>query len=244
MKTTEYEVTWKDKPHSLRTWVSREILANMGCINKLNRYDEKLAAEAGLMNKSLTAKEIEKHLLGFGIEPEQASHTLINALSGGQKVKIVLAASMWLNPHLIILDEPTNYLDRDGLGALTKAIEEFKGGVVIISHNREFANAVAQEKWIMEKGHLRREGESTANKEKKEVSGNPKIKETLFDAMGNEIKVNTLKSLSEKENKKKIRQLEKVLRKLKKNKSAIEKIYEIEDELDKLRDDLDKMKDK
>ena len=67
-------------------------------------------------------------------------------------MKVVLAASLWQNPHLIILDEPTNYLDRDGLGALTRAIEEFKGGVIIISHNREFANAVAQEKWIMEDG--------------------------------------------------------------------------------------------
>lgn len=53
---------------------------------------------------------------------------------------------MWMCPHLLILDEPTNYLDRDGLGALTKAIEEFKGGVVIISYNREFANAVATKK--------------------------------------------------------------------------------------------------
>ena len=86
------------------------------------------------MDKSLTSKSIEKHLSGFGIDPEQASHTLIGSLSGGQKVKVVLAASLWLNPHLIILDEPTNYLDRDGLGALTKAIEEFKGGVVTISH--------------------------------------------------------------------------------------------------------------
>merc|ERR1711916_245359 len=125
-------------------------------------------------DKSLTKKEVEKHLRGFGIEAEQASHTLIGSLSGGQKVKVVLAASMWLNPHLVILDEPTNYLDRDGLGALTKAIEEFKGGVVIISHNREFANAVSQEKWIMEKGKLRKEGESYGTG-KEEESGNSEI---------------------------------------------------------------------
>ena len=63
------------------------------------------------------------------------------------------------------MDEPTNYLDRDGLGALTKAIEDFNGGVIIISHNKEFANAVSQEKWIMEKGLLRKEGESITTKE-------------------------------------------------------------------------------
>jgi len=59
--------------------------------------------------------------------------------SGGQKVKVVLGASMWQDPHIVVLDEPTNYLDRDGLGALTKAIEEFEGGVIIISHNRSSA---------------------------------------------------------------------------------------------------------
>ena len=81
------------------------------------------------------------------------------------------------------------YLDRDGLGASFYFIEEFKGGVVIISCNREFANAVAQEKWIMEKGHLRREGESTANQEDDSNTGNPKIKDTLFDAAKREMKL-------------------------------------------------------
>jgi elongation factor 3 len=67
---------------------------------------------------------------------------------------------MWQDPHIVVLDEPTNYLDRDGLGALTKAIEEFEGGVIIISHNKEFCNAVASEKWIMKAGLLKQEGES------------------------------------------------------------------------------------
>merc|ERR1719301_478295 len=110
------------------------------------------------MTKPLTQVAIEKHLGDFGIEPEQASHTMIQALSGGQKVKVVLAASMWQNPHLLILDEPTNYLDRDGLGALTLAIREYQGGVLIISHNREFCDGCCQEKWIMQGGRLRIEG--------------------------------------------------------------------------------------
>merc|ERR1711985_48476 len=97
------------------------------------------------------------HLVDFGLEVEAASHTTIQSLSGGQKVKVVLGASMWLNPHILILDEPTNYLDRDGLGALTLAIQDYGGGVIIISHNREFANAVATEKWIMKAGNLKQE---------------------------------------------------------------------------------------
>jgi elongation factor 3 len=74
----------------------------------------------------------------------------MSALSGGQKVKVVLAAAMWFQPHLLILDEPTNYLDRESLGALAKAIDEFEGGVVIISHNSEFVRQVCPEEWIMD----------------------------------------------------------------------------------------------
>merc|ERR1719473_2394386 len=115
---------------------------------------------AGLMSKPLTSESIEKHLADFGLDAEAASHTSIQSLSGGQKVKVVLAGSMWLCPHIVILDEPTNYLDRDALGALTLAIKSFEGGVIIISHNKEFCNAVATEKWIMQGGKLRQEGES------------------------------------------------------------------------------------
>ncbi len=56
--------------------------------------------------------------------------------AGGQKVKVVLAAAMWNNPHMLVLDEPTNYLDRESLGALAGAIKDYGGGVIMISHNR------------------------------------------------------------------------------------------------------------
>ena len=75
------------------------------------------------------------------------------------KVKVMLAAAMWQNPHVLILDEPTNYLDREGLGALVLAINDYKGGVLIISHNKEFRNGIATEKWIMNRGMLRIENE-------------------------------------------------------------------------------------
>ena len=54
---------------------------------------------------------------------------------------MVLAACMWLSPHILVLDEPTNYLDRDSLGALATAIKEYGGGVVMISHNSGAAPA-------------------------------------------------------------------------------------------------------
>merc|ERR1712176_1358018 len=49
--------------------------------------------------------------------------------------------------HIVVLDEPTNYLDRDSLGALSRAIKEFQGGVLMISHNAEFFGDIAPEVW-------------------------------------------------------------------------------------------------
>ncbi|VVU95419.1 ABC transporter [seawater metagenome] len=235
-KTKEYEVKWVGKPREESMWVKKEMLLSMGTLTMMQRYDEKLAAEAGLMSKTLTTDSIEKHLKGFGIEAEQASHTLLGSLSGGQKVKVVLAASMWLNPHLVILDEPTNYLDRDGLGALTKAIEEFKGGVVIISHNREFANAVAQEKWIMEAGRLRKEGESIANQEEETGHGNKVQDDTFTDSHGNVLKINRKAELSEKDKKTEIKRITKRIKSAKKNNDLTqEEIWELEEKLDELK---------
>merc|ERR1739845_342575 len=115
------EVKWQFKPMESNLWVKKDTLVKMGFLKLIQREDERQAAMAGLMTKQLTQPSIEKHLMDFGVDPESASHTQINQLSGGMKVKVVLAASMWQNPHILILDEPTNYLDREGLGALISA---------------------------------------------------------------------------------------------------------------------------
>merc|ERR1712194_654317 len=134
------------------TWVSRTLLIEMGYKTQVQREDEKQAAMAGLQNKQLTTPGVEKHLADFGVTPEFATHNNLRSLSAGQKVKIVLGAAMWQNPHILVIDEPTNYLDRDALGALTEAISNWLGGVVVISHNLAFCDQVATEKWIMELG--------------------------------------------------------------------------------------------
>lgn len=64
-------------------------------------------------------------------------------------MKLVLAAAMWNNPHMLVLDEPTNYLDRESLGALATAIQDFQGCVVMISHNSGVHGV-----WLREFGDL------------------------------------------------------------------------------------------
>ena len=190
----------------------------------IQRYDEKEAITSGVASKNLTTKDIEKHFADFGIFSEEASHTLIKSLSGGQKV--------WQNPHLIILDEPTNYLDRDGLGALTNAIHEFEGGIVIISHNKEFTDAVSQEKWIMDKGLLRKEGESIDTTE--DVAPSFAADDVVVDGFGNVITIDKQNKLTAKEKKKAIKLLHKKISDAKKKRMSDDVIYEFEMQLEDL----------
>ena len=121
------------------------------------------------------------HTLGGALKASP-SPLFVSTDSDGE---VVLAAAMWQNPHVLILDEPTNYLDREGIGALVLAIRDCEGGVLIISHNKEFCDGVATEKWIMNKGILRIKGEPVA-KEKEKQSVN-KQQEDVYDAFGNKI---------------------------------------------------------
>merc|ERR1712056_65859 len=236
-KTFEYEVKWQFKPIESNVWVEKDILIKMGYLKMVQREDERQAAMAGLMTKQLTQPGVEKHLGEFGVDPESASHTQINQLSGGMKVEIVLAAAMWQNPHILILDEPTNYLDRDGLGALILAIKDYKGGVLIISHNKEFCENVATEKWIMKGGYLRIEGESKSD-EKEELSGGAAAAE-VFDGAGNKIDVKANVKLSSKDAKKLIKDIEKKLKDNKKKKTLTdEEVWELEDKLTELKEQL------
>merc|ERR1712078_469035 len=234
-----YEVKWQFKALDQNTWVSREILVKMGYLKLVQREDERQAAMQGLQTKQLTQPGVEKHLTNFGVDPESASHTQISQLSGGMKVKVVLAASMWQNPHILILDEPTNYLDRDGLGALVLAIKDYKGGVLIISHNKEFCDGVATEKWIMNKGKLRIEGapaEEAGDEKAKELGP----KEDVYDGAGNKIDVKANASVSAKDAKKQIKDIEKKIKDGEKKKTLTEEeLWELEDKITALKEKLE-----
>merc|ERR1712070_754337 len=236
-KTYEYEVKWQFKALDANVWVEKDTLIKMGYLKLVQREDERQAAIAGLQTKQLTQLSIEKHLGDFGIDPESASHTQINQLSGGMKVKVVLAGCMWQNPHILILDEPTNYLDREGLGALVLACKDYKGGVLIISHNREFCDSVATEKWIMKGGYLRIEGESVDLHAGQEDSS--KGPDEVYDGAGNKIDVKKDLMLDAKTLKKKIKDLEKKLKDGKKKKTLTdEEMWEIQDQLTELGEKL------
>jgi elongation factor 3 len=140
--------------------ISRETLLDLGFDKLVQEFDDHEASREGLGFRELQPKVISKHFEDLGLDPDIANHNEISGLSGGQKVKVVIAGAMWNNPHLLVLDEPTNFLDRDSLGGLAVAIRDYRGGVVMISHNEEFVGALCPEQWhvangrVTHKGHL------------------------------------------------------------------------------------------
>lgn len=153
-KTFQYEVKWRAWLPKYNSQVSRETLIEWGFDKLVQEFDDHEASREGLGYRELQPTVISKHFEDLGLDPEIANHNEIGSLSGGQKVKVVIAGAMWNNPHLLVLDEPTNFLDRDSLGGLAVAIRDFKGGVVMISHNEEFVGALANEQWHINDGRM------------------------------------------------------------------------------------------
>lgn len=139
--------------------------------------------------RPLVRKEIESHCANFGLDAELVSHSRMRGLSGGQRVKVVLAACSWQRPHLIVLDEPTNYLDRDSLGALSKALKAFGGGVIIITHSAEFTKDLTEEVWAVMDGKMTPSGHNWVQGQGSgpRLAANDDDEEEKFDAMGNKI---------------------------------------------------------
>lgn len=101
---------------------------------------------------NLGPPEKARAILGqFGL-PGGSHFTKIGNLSGGQKARVAFAALMLMKPHIIILDEPTNHLDIESVEALTTAISNFNGGLVLVSHDARLITEVECELWVCEDG--------------------------------------------------------------------------------------------
>eukprot|EP01065_Artemidia_motanka_P006077 TRINITY_DN12963_c0_g1_i1.p1 TRINITY_DN12963_c0_g1~~TRINITY_DN12963_c0_g1_i1.p1 ORF type:complete len:1180 (+),score=438.27 TRINITY_DN12963_c0_g1_i1:66-3542(+) len=163
----EYEARWVGRGKLDTSWVNGDDLWERGWKKPCKVVDDRIAAQKGRQESkvAVTQEAVERHLEACGLSAEFGTHHQISTLSGGQKVKVVLAASTWDRPQIIILDEPTNYLDRESLGALADAIREYEGGILIVSHNQQFCKELCPETWVVER---KADGLATVD-----VQGNP-----------------------------------------------------------------------
>jgi ATP-binding cassette subfamily F protein 3 len=79
----------------------------------------------------------------------------VGSMSGGEKARLVLAMLVWQRPNLLLLDEPTNHLDLTTREALSMALNEFEGTVMLVSHDRALLREVCDEFWLVAGGSLR-----------------------------------------------------------------------------------------
>ncbi|PTX53208.1 ATP-binding cassette subfamily F protein 3 [Gemmobacter caeni] len=94
---------------------------------------------------------LRARLAGFGLMAEQAE-TVVGRLSGGQKARLSLLLATIDAPHLLILDEPTNHLDIESREALVEALTEYRGAVILVSHDMHLLSLVADRLWLVKAG--------------------------------------------------------------------------------------------
>lgn len=116
---------------------------------------EMTAAEyMGTLMPDKTETAVRTHLARFGLEQEKAL-TRIDRLSGGEKARLLFAAMSRNAPNLLVLDEPTNHLDMEARDALVEALNAYKGSVILITHDFNLIELVADDLWLVAKGGCR-----------------------------------------------------------------------------------------
>ncbi|KAJ0397934.1 hypothetical protein P43SY_006056 [Pythium insidiosum] len=103
-------------------------------------------------NKSV--EEVRSYLGRYGISGEVQTQ-IMGQLSDGQKSRVVFAYMAQQNAHMLLLDEPTNHLDMESIDALARAINNFKGGMLLVSHDMRLISQVAKEIWLVEDQRIR-----------------------------------------------------------------------------------------
>ncbi|MFY9512196.1 MAG: ATP-binding cassette domain-containing protein, partial [Rubrivivax sp.] len=96
-------------------------------------------------------QELRDFLGKFRFSGEMVNQA-VGSLSGGEKARLVLAMLVWQRPNLLLLDEPTNHLDLTTREALSIALNEFEGTVMLVSHDRALLREVCDEFWLVSRG--------------------------------------------------------------------------------------------
>ncbi|WP_152208505.1 ATP-binding cassette domain-containing protein [Marinobacter changyiensis] len=106
------------------------------------------------LSPKASEQKIRNFLGGFNFHGAEALSS-IRTFSGGEKARVALAVIAWQRPNLLLLDEPTNHLDLEMRQALTMALQEFDGAIVIVSHDRHLLRNTVDEFWLVNDGRVK-----------------------------------------------------------------------------------------
>jgi len=113
----------------------------------------RLAKENPTAGQSDREQDLRSFLGTFNFTGDMVKQT-VGTLSGGEKARLVLCMIVWQRPNLLLLDEPTNHLDLATREALSMALNEFEGTVMLVSHDRSLLRSVCDEFWLVTRGGL------------------------------------------------------------------------------------------
>lgn len=101
--------------------------------------------------KGVAESKIRASLSKFGFDKHKAD-TVVGDLSGGEKARLLFCLMSFDAPHIMLLDEPTNHLDMDAREALTQALNNYKGAVILVSHDPHLVDSVVDRLWLVADG--------------------------------------------------------------------------------------------
>ncbi|KAB8312324.1 ABC transporter ATP-binding protein [Erwinia endophytica] len=120
---------------------------------ELLRTDESPLQHLVRLAPNVLEQQLRDYLGGFGFQGDKVTeHT--GRFSGGEKARLVLALIVWQRPNLLLLDEPTNHLDLDMRQALTEALIDFEGALVVVSHDRHLLRSTTDDLYLVHDGKV------------------------------------------------------------------------------------------
>ncbi|WP_409074908.1 ABC transporter ATP-binding protein [Pantoea sp. C3] len=117
------------------------------------RADESPLQHLARIAPKVLEQQLRDYLGGFGFQGDKVSE-ITERFSGGEKARLVLALIVWQRPNLLLLDEPTNHLDLDMRQALTEALIDFEGALVVVSHDRHLLRATTDDLYLVHDGKV------------------------------------------------------------------------------------------
>jgi ATP-binding cassette subfamily F protein 3 len=115
------------------------------------RLVKELTVQGKLSNQATREQDLRSFLGTFNFSGDMVKQA-VGSMSGGEKARLVLCMIVWQRPNLLLLDEPTNHLDLATREALSMALNEFEGTVMLVSHDRALLRAVCDEFWMVSRG--------------------------------------------------------------------------------------------
>ena len=177
----------------------------------------------------ITEPKVRAKLGQFGFSRDLADNK-ISALSGGEKARLLFAFMSFDAPHLLLLDEPTNHLDIDAREALVQALNNYEGAIVIVSHDPNMVERVAERLWLVKDGSVRdfdgdlEDYRKFTIQSRREERKDEKVKKLETLKAENSAEIIEIKTKKPAINQTRLREIEKSMARLNKERDRLEEI--------------------